>query len=239
MHLDYSKGLIPRVDSKRTGIGTTSTSYLQKVNKDPDANIRYLAYTKLGDLRCYEKPEEKVEAVKTLISKFDHGGEPTASRAAICRTLGIIGDPQARELILRAANDPEPIIRVQACIALGHVGKDEDATILTRMMATDTLVDCRVAAIDSLGVLKPKDPRIPLVLVNGMQHDEPAIRYASLQALRKITGKDLGVEPGPWKKMLQPESVVAKPKSDTEAKPTSTTTEARGPAAPSLLPPAR
>ena len=32
------------------------------------------------------------------------------------------------------------------------------------------------------------------MLVAGMEHDDPAIRLASLKALRKITGKDLGVD---------------------------------------------
>ena len=38
------------------------------------------------------------------------------------------------------------------------------------------------------------DPRITQMLVAGMQHDDPATRLASLKSLRKITGKDLGVD---------------------------------------------
>jgi hypothetical protein len=96
-------------------------------------------------------------------------------------------------------------------------------------MTTDVLEDCRIAAIESIGALKPEDRRISQVLVTGMQHDDPATRLASLNALRKITGRDLGVEPGPWQELVQPKTLVAgpaapapadtKPSADSETKP--------------------
>jgi hypothetical protein len=196
-------------------VGTTAASFLKHIRQDRDPNARYVAYAKLADPNCYSSPEQKAEAVKTLVAKFETGGEPMACRAVIIHTLGQLRDPQARETVLKAVDDPEPIIRAQACRALGLVGKKEDATVLTRKMTVDTLVDCRIAAIEALGELKPDDKRIPLVLVNGMQHDEPAVRLASVEALRKITGKDLGLEPGPWIKMIQPETLAAKPSSPT------------------------
>jgi hypothetical protein len=194
-------------------IGTTAASFLRRVNKDPDPNVRYLAYAKLASPNCYDGPQQKAEAVKTLIAKFDRGGEPLATRAVILRTLGELGDRSARDLVVRAVSDPEPILRVQACRALGKVGKPEDATVLTRVMMTDTLEDCRIAAIDALGDLKPDDPRIARVLLAGMQHDDPATRLASLNALRKVTGKDMGVDPAAWKTLIpdEPASKVEAP----------------------------
>jgi HEAT repeat protein len=125
--------------------------------------------------------------------------EPSATRAVICRTLGKLRHPEARSAILKAVNDSDPMVRAEACRALGAVGTQEDATILTRVMTADTSVDCRVAAVDGLGQLKSADPRINTFLAQSMGDDEdPAIRLASLNALRAITGKDLGVEPKPW-----------------------------------------
>ena len=190
-------------------IGTTAASFLRRVRTDPDPNVRYLAYTKLAQTNVYDNAAQRDEVVKTLLDKFDHGNEPIGSRAAIIHALGALGSPAARDLVVRAASDPEAVIRVQACRALGRVGRPEDATILARVMATDTLEDCRIAAIESMGRLKSTDPRIAKVLVDGMQHDDPATRLASLDALRRVTGKDLGVEPGPWLKMIEPEALVA------------------------------
>jgi hypothetical protein len=193
--------------------GTTAASHLKHIRQDSDVNMRYIAYSKLAAPNCYDTPDQKAEAVKTLLEKLETAKEPVATRAVIVRTLGKLGDPSARAAIIKAVNEPEPIVRVQACRALGKLGKPEDATILARVMATDVLEDCRIAAIEAIGELKPNDPRIPQVLVTGMQHDDPATRLASLNALRKITGRDLGVDPVAWQQMLQPKTLLAKPSS--------------------------
>jgi hypothetical protein len=93
---------------------------------------------------------------------------------------------------------------LEGCRALGKVGTPEDATILARIMTVDTLEDCRIAAIEGLGSLKAQDPRITQVLLDGMEHDDPAIRLECLSSLRKITRKDYGTEPAAWRRELQP-----------------------------------
>ena len=95
------------------------------------------------------------------------------------------------------------MVREEACRALGRVGRPEDATVLARIMTADTSGDCRVAAIEALGALKAPDPRIEALLVEGMEHRDPGIRLASVQALQAITGQDLGVDAGPWRKPVQ------------------------------------
>ena len=47
---------------------------------------------------------------------------------------------------------------------------------LARIMTVDNLEDCRIAAIEGIGALKAQDPRIYHVLIEGMEHDDPAIR---------------------------------------------------------------
>ncbi len=44
--------------------------------------------------------------------------------------------------------------------------------------------------------------RRPEAILLTTNDDDPAIRVAALVALRQITGKDLGVEAGPWKKYV-------------------------------------
>jgi HEAT repeats len=187
-----------------TYVGTTSKSFLAQVKTNTDPNVRYVAYAKLGSPGVYEDKAHKDEAIATLIAKYQEGKEPVAIRAVIIRSLGILGDPRARHVAIKAVNDPEAVIRVEGCRTLGKVGVPEDATILARIMTVDTLEDCRIAAIEGLGWLKSPDPRITRILLDGLDHDDPAIRYECLCALRRITGKDLGVDPGPWRKSLEP-----------------------------------
>ena len=122
-----------------TYIGTTSKSFIHQVRSNPDPNIRYLAYSKLGSLDLYDSPNEKSEAVKVLIAKLAEGKEPLAIRAVIIRSLGDLGDRIARDIVARSVSDPEAVIRTEACRALGKVGRPEDVTILAGVMAADNL----------------------------------------------------------------------------------------------------
>jgi hypothetical protein len=200
--------------------GTTAASFLRNIREDPDPNVRFISYQKLASPQCYDSAEQKAEAVRVLIAKFEEGHEPIATRALICKTLGTLGDPAARGMMLKAVSDSEGLIRAQACRALGRVGKPEDATILTRVMTVDTLEDCRIAAIEALGTMKARDPRIAEVLVGGLEHDDPAVRLASLEALRSITGKDVGTEAEDWQKYFvgqSGKSSADQPKAETVA----------------------
>jgi HEAT repeat protein len=201
-----------------TYVGTTAKSFLGHVRSNPDPNVRYRAYSKLASSDVYDTEAQKREAVETLIDRFEHGREPVATRAVICRTLGELREPMARDLLVKAASNQEPVIKVEACRALGKVGRPEDATILAQIMTLDNLEDARIAAIEGLAELKTKDPRIFQVLLDGMDHEDPAIRLASLSALRKLVRKDYGTDPAAWRRELRPmlEGPEAKPAMDQE-----------------------
>ncbi len=203
-----------------TYIGTTSASFLRQVRTNSDPNIRYIAYAKLGQPSIYDDDKHLAEAIETLAAKYAEGREPVAIRAIIVRSLGNLGDGRARLVAIKAANDSEPIIRLEGCRALGKVGKPEDATILARIMTVDTLEDCRIAAIEGLGSLKAQDPRIIQVLLDGMEHDDPAIRLECLNSLRKTTRKDYGTEAAAWRRELQP-TLAGTPSGDDKNRSTS------------------
>jgi HEAT repeat protein len=186
-------------------IGTTYTSFLRRAREDPDPNIRYIAYAKLGSPSLYEDKAQKDEAVKIMVAKLEDGHEPIAIRAAIIRSLGNLRDPRARLAVLRGVTDTDnAIIRIEACRALGKVGLPEDATTLARIMTIDKLEDCRIAAIEAIGDLKTHEPRILQILLDGMDHEDPAIRYQCLESLRTITEKDFGIDPAVWRRELEP-----------------------------------
>jgi hypothetical protein len=186
-------------------LGTTATSFLKRVRESKDPNIRYYAYAKLASPTCYEDEAQKMVAVGVLGKALISEREPQATKAVICRTLGVLGKVEARPALLRAASDPDEVVRAEAYRALGSVGLSEDAVFLAQKTVTDTSGDCRLAAIDALGSLKSRDTRILVLLVQGMEDDDPAIRLSSVRALRTITGKDLGVEATPWRDFVEEE----------------------------------
>lgn len=93
--------------------------------------------------------------------------------------------------------------------------------MLARIMNTDPLEDSRIAAIEGIGSLKAQDPRIYHVLIEGMEHEDPAIRLESYRSLKKITGKDVGNQPGAWRRELE-----SKPKVAGSEKPTAGASDA-------------
>jgi HEAT repeat protein len=137
-----------------------------------------------------------------LAARLSSGKEPIASRTEICRTLGELERPEGREAIIKACEDDEPIVRAEACRALGHLGTAEEVPVLTRHMTSDTAIDCRIAAIEGLGTLKIASPLIELQLVDGMEDEDPAVRVASLRSIRAISGEDFGPEAAPWRKYV-------------------------------------
>jgi len=182
---------------------TTATSFLNQIERSPDPNERFKAYEKLASDKIYDNNQQRARAVQVLLAGLDSNKEPVATRAVICRTLGTLGDPAARPAMIRLVRDPEVLVRTEACRSLGKLGRPEDSTVLMQMMTLDSDPDCQVAAIESLGTLKSVDPRTPDYLVRAMDENEnPAIRLAALQSLRKITGKNLGVQADAWREYL-------------------------------------
>lgn len=190
-------------------VGTTAKSFMTHIRTDPDPNKRYLAYSSLSKRDLFDSPEQKAQAVDLLIAKLEEGKEPLGIRVVICRTLGELNDPKARKVLIKTIGHPEGLLRAEACRALGKIGQVDDASLLARVMTIDNLEDCRMAAIEGLGEMKTTDPRIIQILIEGMEHEDPAIRMASLTSLRKISGIDLGVETDPWRKHY--EALSAKP----------------------------
>ncbi|WP_233578208.1 HEAT repeat domain-containing protein [Tautonia sociabilis] len=184
-------------------IGTTASSFLRHIRESEDPNVRYAAITKLSNPNCYDDESQKAEAVGLLVAALEGGEESVATQAAICRTLGALDRPEALTALRKAALAEDPIVRAEACRALGAIGTAEDATILARVMTADTSRDCRVAAIEALGDLEEVDPRIGLTLVEGMRNPDPAIRAASYQALKDVTGEDFGFEIDRWEELAR------------------------------------
>ncbi len=180
---------------------TTAMSFMHLVESSPDPNVRYKAYQGLGSARVYDEPSQKAAAAKLLLENLDPKKEPLATRAVICRTLGELGDPIAREAMVKLVRDPDPMIRAEAYRALGKVGRKEDSTVLMQAMTLDRDDHCKVAAIEALGMLKEVDPRTEAYLVRTLDSsvEDPRIRYASLNSLRKISRKDFGAKPEPWR----------------------------------------
>lgn len=184
-------------------LGTTAPSYLRHIRESDDPNVRFAAFGRLADHGCYTDDAQKAEAVRVLSAALASGEELPAARATICRTLEALGSPAAAPALRKATMDEDDLVRAQACRALGTSGAERDATALARVMATDPSRDCRVAAIEALAALGPRDPRILHSLTGAMRNPDPAVRAAAYATLRDLTGEDLGLDVEPWERLAE------------------------------------
>jgi HEAT repeat protein len=180
-------------------IGTTAASFLRRAQEDPSPDVRNLAYRKLANPNCFDNDSQRIEAVRVLGKALDERREPVVTRAVICRTLGEIGRPEAREPLLNAVNDNQALVRAAACRALGKVGTGEDAVTLAQVMAADHDPDCRIAAIEGIREIRQPDPRVYVVLVGGLENTDPAVRLSSYEALQTLSGQNLGPDAKAWR----------------------------------------
>ena len=204
-------------------LGTTARSMLTNVRDNQDPNVRYKAYVNLGKTRTYDSQEQMLESVAELSKRLKDGKEPPISRAVICRSLGELKRPEARDALLKAMDDEDDEVRAEAARALGKVGQPDDAVLLSRMMAIDTTHNGRVAAAEGLANLKPTDPRIMISLSENLNNDDPAMRLAAYRALKQITGADPGPNAEVWHDYLAAnfpgyagDTIVADAKSKTK-----------------------
>jgi HEAT repeat protein len=213
----------------------SATNSIKTIETSPDPNVRFNAYKALASKNVFESNEQRRRAASLMITRLEPSKEPQATRALICRSLGEIGDPVARDVLIRLVRDQDPLLRSEAYKALGKVGVAADATILMQAMSLDNDFNCKVAAIEALGFLKEYDPRTLGYLVDALQDDEPEIRYISLQSLRKLTHADVGATFQEWRAYLekqgrdrndqlvknaaQPPATAPKPPADSAAKP--------------------
>ncbi len=183
-------------------LGTTASSFLRHARESDDPNVRYAAINRLANPAVYTSKTQKREVAEYLAAALTDPNESPATKATICRTLGLIGLPESATPLRSAALESDPLVRVQACRALGLIGDPQDATLLARIMATDIDRGCRIAAIEALESIRPTDPRIAVALVSAMKNPDPAVRTAAYQCLITLNnGEDLGPNVEPWQRL--------------------------------------
>ncbi len=197
-------------------LGTTSASFMRYANNS-DPNLRYLAYEKLGSPKAYDSVADQVKAAQYLSERLYRVGEPVASRANICRSMGTLGRKESLPALRRAVDDPEPVVRAEAIRALGFIGEHQDEKTLARLAALDTQPECRIAALDALGQIKASDPDVLTMLLEAMgPQSDAAMRFASHEALVKSFGKDFGVEVEAWRKEIQKRNAATQTAASTK-----------------------
>jgi HEAT repeat protein len=114
-------------------------------------------------------------------------------RAFGLETLARLDPDRAAALLEEAARDRHPHVRLVAAETAARLGPAE--TLAGLLADPDWRV--RSAAVEAAAARG--EPALAGALIERFDHEKGRLRAECAAALRRLTGKDLGLEPGPWK----------------------------------------
>ena len=162
---------------------------------------------------------EKEILVAQLVYEYQTSPDPNMRREAV-DALAKIPHPQRDRYLREIVKDENPFVRLSALEALGKTysgPKEELTTLLIDRMKADPDKDVRLSAVRILGdthlyakisgVNKMRiniPPEVVVLELGDLLHDKiPAVRYAAMQSLNKVTGKDYGNDINRWMEYIR------------------------------------
>jgi hypothetical protein len=144
-------------------------------------------------------------------------------RKAIQETIGEFQTPLANAVVLAGLNDDDRDVRVTCCRLLGQRGDQAAIAPLSKLVATDSDLDVRLAAVDALGEMKTT-ASVP-GLAAALKDRDPALQFAGVESMKKVTGEELGNDVDAWRQFAartmgssQPNTAIATQPSATAVK---------------------
>ena len=160
-------------------------------------------------------PEEEREILAAqLVHEYQTSPDPNMRREAV-DALAKIPHPQRDRFLQEILQDPNPFVRLSALEALGKTYSGDRADLrilLANWMKTDPDQDVRVAAVRIYGDVAPpvkvrgviNDARAEVLELGNLLKDRvPAVRYAAMLSLQKVTGMDYGNDIDRWTQFMR------------------------------------
>jgi HEAT repeat protein len=122
--------------------------------------------------------------------------ENSIVRRSALSALGYLSAFESAPTIILALNDKDNFTRCQAALVLGNVGGDRAVLPLVEMLGKDSYPVARRTAAHSLGEIG-NEKAVP-TLIDSLEDSTRYVRSASLVALNRITGAELGPNKKIW-----------------------------------------
>jgi hypothetical protein len=122
-------------------------------------------------------------------------------RGAAVDTLAEFSVTESKEGLRIALKDSDSTVRRAACSAWGKRGDREAVERLSETLGSDTDPDVRISAARELG--RFQDPVAYQALSLALEDTDPALRYRSIESLRRSSGKNYGNDLKAWQTFAQ------------------------------------
>ena len=190
--------------------GCTSGPFAQKERTSVITPAMRIAAIREGAARTHDADTaEQAKAVDELVTQIRTERDPIV-RKAIQEAVAEYDVPMARQVLIAGLNDEDLDVRLACCYRLGTRGEPEAVPALRKILEDDGTLDVRLAAADALG--KINTPESIEALSIAVKDRDPALQYAGVEALKNISGQDLGNDVKVWQQFTEQPTSVAEPK---------------------------
>lgn len=189
--------------------GCTSGPFAQKERTSIITPAMRIAAIREGTARARNADAtEQTKAVDELVTQIRTERDPIV-RKAIQESVAEYDVAMARQVLIAGLNDDDLDVRLTCCHCLGSRGEPEAVPALRKILESDGTLDVRLAAADALG--KINTPESIEALSLAVKDRDPALQYAGVEALKNISGKDLGNDVKAWQQFTEQPAPVAQP----------------------------
>lgn len=157
--------------------------------------------------------DEQARICEQLAQQIRSEPDPIV-RKTIQETIGEFQTPLANAVVLAGLNDDDRDVRVACCQLLAKRADTSAIEPLGRIVATDSDLDVRLAAVDALGAMK--SPASVSGLAAALKDRDPALQFAGVEAMKNVTGEKLGNDVEAWRQYaagatgeVQPATAIA------------------------------
>lgn len=151
---------------------------------------------------------EQSQAVDDLVAQIRTERDPLV-RQAIQEAVAEFQTPLAHDVLVAGLKDDDVDVRLTCCRKLGSRAEPHSVSVLREVLAGNDTLDVRLAAADALGKIKTPDSIEALAL--AVNDRDPALQYAGVEALKKLSGQDFGNDVKAWQQFTEQDQAVAEP----------------------------
>ncbi len=188
---DHTSGLISKLIHKKTPEQVLNI-------KTPDDRVKELK--QLAKTAKKKTPEDQERIVNELAKEIQQENDPFLRRQ-ILHTLAVYPPPMAAAVITAGLSDSDTETRRMACKCLGIRGGKDSVQELTRVIASDTNLDVRLAAVRALGHTHDSSALPPLA--ESLIDPDPAVQARARESLTAVSGHDYGNNVQAWREYAQ------------------------------------
>ncbi|MCC6494249.1 MAG: HEAT repeat domain-containing protein [Pirellulales bacterium] len=158
--------------------------------------MRMASIREMGPRGRDADPEEKQRLCEQLVQQIRTEPDPIV-RKTIQETIGQFDTPLANAVILAGLNDDDRDVRIACCRLLAERKDSQAVAPLSKLVSADPELDVRLAAVEALGATND-EAAIP-GLAAALKDRDTAMQYAGVEAMKSVTGKELGNDVLAWR----------------------------------------